>query len=246
MRLKEQRNFAGCKILVDDAAGIIEAYVSIMGIADDSWMNDIIEMGAFKKTIQERGPAGSNKIRVLWVHGIQEVIGLPLVIEEHGREKLPDLVKNKFPQAIGGLFTRTQIVMDVQRGREAFALYKSGAMDEWSIGFNAMDSWLEKRDKVTYRHLREIRLWEYSPVPWGANPGTTTVSVRNSLQMILEETKLAHPEYDDLELLRVLEERLSPRTPAEPVFPLTEIQGQWIESRRVQNQIDLLRLRGKI
>ena len=219
----EVRTFAGHTVKADDTSGIIESYVSIFGIADDSWMNDIVEPGAFLKTISERGPIGSNRIRVLYQHAIREVIGLPLLLEEHAREKLPDDILKRFPTASGGLFARTQIIMDVQRGREAFALYKSGAMNEWSFGFDTIDSWIEEREKVTYRHLREIRLWEYSPVTWGANPATTTVSVKS----------------DD-------ENRL-PSESAEPATPLTDERTRWVALRRVKiHELQLKLTKGKI
>jgi HK97 family phage prohead protease len=180
---KELRVLPGYTVKADKETGIVDAYVSIMGIVDDSWMNDIIEPGAFKKTLAERGPAGSNRIRVLWQHNVREVIGRPLEMAEHPREQLPDKIRSKFPSASGGLFTRTQLVMDVSRAREAFALYESGAMEEWSIGFDTIDSWKEELEKVTYRHLRELRLWEYSPVTWGANPATMTVSVKSDEEL---------------------------------------------------------------
>src|SRR5690606_33758584 len=31
----------------------------------------------------------------------------------------------------------------------------------------------------TVRNIREIRLWEYSPVVWGMNPATSTVAVKS-------------------------------------------------------------------
>lgn len=208
-------------------------------------MNDIVEPGAFKKTIKERGPAGSNRIRVLWQHSMREVIGRPLTLEEHPRDLLPDELQKKYPLASGGLFTKTQIVMDVQRGREAFALYKSGAMDEWSIGFNSMDEWFEERDKVTFRHLREIRLWEYSPVTWGANEATTTVSVKANVMMMLEEVSREHPEFSDRELISAVEKRLSPELPAVPeVHPQQRKHG--VESLRVRiAEIELALAKGK-
>lgn len=209
-------------------------------------MNDIVEPGAFKKTLIERGPLGSNRIRVLWQHGVRDVIGIPLVMEEHGRDYLPDDLKKRFKDASGGLFTRTQLVMDVQRGREAFALYKSGAMNEWSIGFNSIDEWFEEREKVTFRHLREIRLWEYSPVTWGANEATTTVAVKG-IEMILQETILANPALNDLEILRAVEKRLKIDEPAEPVLPLTATVDKRAASLlRVKAKELELRLRGKI
>lgn len=165
---------------MDAETGIVEAYVSIMGIKDLDSPPDVIQMGAFTKTIQERGPQGSRKIRVLHQHRWEKVIGIPLVLVEHPREMLPPELLDRYPEATGGLFTRTQFVMDVQLGRETYALYKAGAMDEWSIGFDALAfEYFKGEEEVdTYRILKEIKLWEYSPVTWGMNPATVTTAVK--------------------------------------------------------------------
>ncbi len=68
---------------MDAETGIVEAYVSVFGIMDQDDPPDIIELGAFAKTIQERGPAGARKIRVLRQHRWTDVIGMPLAIVEH-------------------------------------------------------------------------------------------------------------------------------------------------------------------
>lgn len=209
-RKREEKISTGYTVKADSATGILKAYVSIFGIEDDSWFNDIIEPGAFKKTIAERGPGGSNKIRVLWMHAIREVIGRSLLIEEHPRDLLPEHIREKYPLASGGLYTETQLVMDVQRAREAFALYRDGAMDEWSIGFDAIDERWEEIDKRQVRRLREIKLWEYSPVTWGANPATATVEVKNKVLALLDRIKSEHPEYDDRQLLQAAERRIAP------------------------------------
>lgn len=219
---REEKISTGYTVKADTETGILKAYVSIFGIEDDSWMNDIIEPGAFKKTIAERGPGGANKIRVLWMHQVREVIGRPLLLEEHSRDLLPEFIREKYPLASGGLYAETQLVMEVQRAREAFALYRAGAMDEWSIGFDPIDERFEDTDKRTIRRLREIKLWEYSPVTWGANPATTTIEVKGELLNMLQEIKTAHPEYDDQKVIRELSERLGIAlviAPAEAVIP---------------------------
>ena len=176
--MKETKIFPGYILNTDEDTGIVEAYVSIMGIVDEDIPPDMIELGAFKKTIKERGPAGANKIRVLHQHKWDEVVGLPLLLKEHSRNKLPAELLEKYPEATGGLFTRTQFVLDVQRAREDFALYKAGAMSEWSIGFDTMDADLDKTNGESFRRIKEVRLWEYSPVTWGANQATITTNVK--------------------------------------------------------------------
>ena len=176
---KETKIFPGYVLNADEDTGIVEAYVSIMGIVDEDIPPDMIELGAFKKTIKERGPAGANKIRVLHQHKWDEVVGMPLLLKEHKRNKLPAELLEKYPEATGGLFTRTQFILDVQRAREDFALYKAGAMSEWSIGFDTLDADFDKdTGDESYRLIKEVRLWEYSPVTWGANQATITTAVK--------------------------------------------------------------------
>ena len=177
---RETKTFPGYVLKADEDTGIVDAYVSIMGIIDEDIPPDMIELGAFTKTIQERGPAGTNKIRVLHQHTWDEVIGKPTVLVEHGRDQLPADLLEKYPKATGGLFARTQFILDVQRAREDFALYKAGAMSEWSIGFDTLDSEPDKtEDGVSFRRIKGVRLWEYSPVTWGANQATTTTNVKD-------------------------------------------------------------------
>jgi len=177
---KELKIFPGHTLGMDPETGIVEAYVSVTGILDMDDPPDLIELGAFSKSVSERGPAGANRIRVLWQHNWADVIGKPLALVEHTREMLPPEILIKYPEATGGLYAKTQFILDVQRGREAYALYAAGAMDEWSIGFDALNSVWEKEQGATFRRLKELRLWEYSPVTWGMNPGTVTTSVKDA------------------------------------------------------------------
>lgn len=181
-KFREQKILPSATMGFDPETGVVEAYVSVMGILDMDDPPDLIENGAFVKSVAERGPGGANRIRTLWQHDWTQVVGRPLAIQEHGREQLPEKILSMYPEATGGLWAKTQFVLDVQRGRESYALYKAGAMDEWSIGFDAITSQYEKVNEQTCRRIKEIRLWEYSPVTWGMNPGTLTTSIKNREQ----------------------------------------------------------------
>jgi len=164
----------------DDALGIVEAIVSVFGVIDDGL--DVIHAGAYTKTIAERG----GRVRVLDQHNtdsIMRVIGKPLEMREVGRADLPAEVLERFPEATGGLLTRSQFLMDTPEGDGAYKRIKSGAVGEYSIGYEALDYDYSKatRDgkQVTVRNLRTIKLWEYSPVIWGMNPATATAGVKN-------------------------------------------------------------------
>ena len=224
--MKETKIFPGYILNTDEDTGIVEAYVSIMGIVDEDIPPDMIELGAFKKTIKERGPAGANKIRVLHQHKWDEVVGLPLLLKEHSRNKLPAELLEKYPEATGGLFTRTQFVLDVQRAREDFALYKAGAMSEWSIGFDTMDADLDKTNGESFRRIKEVRLWEYSPVTWGANQATITTNVKEV------------DKRDDVPLVEPSVEHLQDE--AEPSTTLTSCEAARLKQDGVETVFDLV------
>lgn len=241
---KETKVFPGHTLALNAETGVIDAYVSISGILDDDRPPDRILSGAFRKTIAERGPAGSNRIRVLWQHMGGDVIGRPLSLQEHTRDQMPPEILAQWPDTAGGLFAQTQMVMDVQRGREAVALYKAGAMKEWSIGFDSVLDTMSTINAMPVRDIQEIRLWEYSPVTWGMNPATTTTNVKTlddpALAKVKELALLlklpADAIGDPLKVLAEIEKRLKGAEPPSPALtPRTVAQ--------LRAEIDLQRLR---
>jgi HK97 family phage prohead protease len=178
---------------VDSAQGIVDQIVAVYGNVDLG--KDRIHPGAFTKTIAERGL----KIRVLDQHNtnsIMCVIGKPLGIKEVGRDELPQDLLSKYPDATGGLWTSTQYLMDTPEGKGAFSRIAAGAVDEASIGYDALDINYTKEviegKQATVRNIKTIRLWEYSPVIWGMNPATTVVSSKD-IDPNLEDDKGAIP-----------------------------------------------------
>ena len=167
--------FKGYKL--DEEQGIVEHIVSVFGIEDLG--GDVVHPGAFTKTIQERG----TRIRVLDSHqrsSILNVLGVPLGLKEVPRDKLPAEILQEYPEATGGLWARTQFLMDTPEGKGAFSRIKSGAVDEFSFGYDTMDEDFSNDDKGhEVRNLRTLRLWEYSPVIFGMNPATTVTGVKS-------------------------------------------------------------------
>jgi len=226
--MKETKIFPGYVMKADEDTGIVDAYVSVMGIVDEDIPPDMIEMGAFTKTIQERGPAGANKIRVLHQHRWDEVVGKPLSLVEHGRDQLPAELLKQYPEATGGLFAQTQFILDVQRAREDFALYKAGAMSEWSIGFDTLEADFDKSaDDESFRRIKEVRLWEYSPVTWGANQATITTNVKEVDKQV-EDDLLVEPSVEHLQ------------DEAEPSTTLTSCEAARLKQDGVETIFDLV------
>lgn len=151
--------FKTCDIIkdVDAKSGVVQAYFSAFGNKDSH--GDIIAPGAFKDSIQKFGPAGSNRIKVLWQHEYWNPIGVPTKLNEDKK----------------GLFAEFKI-SKTQIGKDALTLYEDGVINEHSIGFSDTQRSDEDESIIT-----GLRLWEGSPVTWGANALTPTVSVRSGL-----------------------------------------------------------------
>lgn len=164
--------------------GIVKAIVNVFGIID--LMDDIVEPGAFVKTISER----QGKIRVLDNHNtssVTNVVGKPISIREIGRDEILTLAPNivqKHPMTTGGLYTETQYMLDDDKSAAVYKRIKHDFINEYSIGFNILDQ-DHKRVKndegkdVVVRRIKTVRLLEYSPVIWGANQATGTTGVKN-------------------------------------------------------------------
>jgi HK97 family phage prohead protease len=125
-----------------------EGYASVFGNRDD-W-DDIMVEGAFKKTIREQ----KNRIKVLSQHRMSDLIGKPTTLEEDKK----------------GLFFEAKL-SNTQLAKDIFTLIKDNVLTEMSIGYNAVKWEWDDNDGV--RYLKEVRLWEISPVTWGANEEAT-------------------------------------------------------------------------
>lgn len=137
------------EIKADSEDMTFEGYASIFG-NKDAW-DDVMVAGAFKKTITEN----KKRIKVLAMHDFYSVIGIPKKLEEDTK----------------GLYFQAKISETIL-GKDIFTLIKDKAITEMSIGYNAL-KWEVDRDEDSknygVRYLKEVRLWEISPVTWGAN-----------------------------------------------------------------------------
>lgn len=178
--------------VLDADQGIVEELVAVYGNIDHG--RDRIMPGASKKTIQE----GLRNVLVLDQHNTDSIfstLAVCLGLKEITRDELPDEVRAKFPDATGGLLATSRYLLDTPEGKGAFIRIRDGAITQRSIGFNALDmdysnlrakqvdtGWELTSDpavpEVAVRNLRTIQLMEYSPVLWGMNEATTTVSAK--------------------------------------------------------------------
>lgn len=180
-REKEVKSFPAKIIGIDEKEGVVEAIVAVIGNLDEG--NDIIHSGAFTKTIVER----ARFIKVLDQHrteSVLNIVGKPLEIREIGREELPAELLADYPDAKGGLYTKTQYFLKTPEGMGVFHRIDEDAINQYSIGYSVLDADYGKVEvdgkKVGVRNIRTVKLWEYSPVIWAMNEATLTVGVKGN------------------------------------------------------------------
>lgn len=157
------------QINVDEAKGIVECFVS--GVGNKDSVGDIVLPGAFTESLKRRKP------RVVWGHDWNHPIGKVLEIYEvpASDPRLPGKMK---AAGIGGLFARVQFNLKSEKGREAFAnVAFYGEEQEWSIGYKTLDAIYDNNRQANL--LREVELYEVSPVLHGANQLTGTISIKS-------------------------------------------------------------------
>jgi len=155
---------------LDETEGIFEGYAATFTSKPDSY-GDVIERGAFSKTLQEN----ASRIKILWQHSTWDPIGRPLEMREDD----------------SGLYVKGKLSLGVQRAREALELMRDGVVTEMSIGYETV------KDVVTdgVRHLKELRLFDISPVTFAANPDALILGAKLDASLAaLEGVKTASPE----------------------------------------------------
>jgi len=147
-----------------------KGYASTFGNVDE--VGDIIEAGAFTKTISERGPSGSKQIKILWQH--DQPLGIPMVMQEDSK----------------GLYVEGKI-SKTRLGDEALELMRDGVVDRMSIGFSIPGGKSEWDAKMGVRKIKEVKLFEFSPVTFPANELATIEGVKN-LEGLIAYAKSGH------------------------------------------------------
>lgn len=167
-----------------DTVGEFTAYASTFGNEDLG--GDVIESGAFKRTLRERSFRP-----LLWHHDMSEVIGKELQIKEDGKGLLG-----------------TWKLLPTQRGREAYLLMKEGAVRSMSIGY--VPSKFEFVDGGIGRKLKDVELFENSVVSLPMNEQARVQRVKelfcSMCQAIYEAkdaTDMQHNHYNEMNLIQL-------------------------------------------
>ncbi|HTF69828.1 MAG TPA: HK97 family phage prohead protease [Edaphobacter sp.] len=137
------------KALSDD--GSFEGLLAVYNNVDLG--QDLIEPGAFKKTIAEKG----NTIPLLWQHDPDFPIGSLTLLD-----------------GADALRVKGQLLLDIQQAKTAYSLIKANVIKGLSIGYDTVKAEVENG----VRMLKELRLWEGSIVTFPMNEAAMITSVK--------------------------------------------------------------------
>ena len=152
--------------------GVFEGNIAVFGNVDHG--NDRIEKGAFTDSLKS---LGADMPPVLWQHNWDEPIGVYTALEERD----------------DGLFAKGQLVMEVQKAREAHALMEAKAVRGLSIGYIKKGHHMDGAVRV----LTKLDLMEASVVTFPMNPKakvSAVKSVRDFETMLVREAGFSRSE----------------------------------------------------
>ena len=156
-------------IELKDDSGQVEAVFSIFNSLDSD--GDVVMPGAVKSGFK------NNQVPMVWSHKWDMPIGKGTINQDNDKA----VFKGEF-------------FMDTESGKEAYNLVKNmGDMQQWSFGYKVNDSEFAKADgqDSDARYLKDLTVYEVSPVLVGANQDTYTLAIKSNTELLKE---IAGPE----------------------------------------------------
>ena len=153
----------------DDEKGNVEAVFSVFNNLDSD--GDVVVPGAIKSGFKD------DQVPMVFAHKWDQPIGKGKIIQEDDKA----VFKGKF-------------FMGTEAGKEAYNLAKEmGDLQEWSFGFRINDYEVAefKKDGESVgdvRYLKDLEVYEVSPVLVGANRQTYTLAIKTGEESVYESS----------------------------------------------------------
>ncbi len=128
--------------------GMFIGYASVFDVID--FQNDQVMPGAFTQSLKNYKEQNTWP-KMLWQHDHNHPIGVWLDMTEDSK----------------GLLVKGRLLLEVSKGREAYALLKNGVTNGLSIGFSLEEA---STSKQGHQLLHKLNLHEVSLVTYAANP----------------------------------------------------------------------------
>jgi len=154
-------------IELKDDSGQVEAVFSIFNSLDSD--GDVVMPGAVKSGFK------NNQVPMVWSHKWDMPIGKGTIAQDDDKA----VFKGEF-------------FMDTESGKEAYNLVKNmGDMQQWSFGYKVNDSDFAKAEdkegeETNARYLKDLTVYEVSPVLVGANQDTYTLAIKSNTELLKE------------------------------------------------------------
>ena len=157
---------------IDEEKGQVEAVFSVFNNIDGD--GDVVIPGAIKSGFKD------NQVPMVFAHKWDQPIGKGTITQDDSKA----VFKGNF-------------FMNTEAGKEAYNLAKEmGDLQEWSFGFRINDYEIApfKKDgmdeEVDVRYLKDLEVYEVSPVLVGANRETYTLSIKSGEDAVYESTNV--------------------------------------------------------
>ena len=153
---------------IDEEKGQVEAVFSVYNTLDTD--GDVVVPGAIKSGFKD------NQVPMVFAHKWDQPIGKGTIVTDDNKATFK-----------GTFF------MGTEAGKEAYNLAKEmGDLQEWSFGFRINDYEVApfqkdgSTDEQDVRYLKELEVFEVSPVLVGANRETYTLAIKSGEEAIYE------------------------------------------------------------
>ena len=156
---------------VDDEKGSVEAVFSVYNTLDTD--GDVVIPGAIKSGFK------NNQVPMVFAHKWDQPIGKGVIDTDDDKATF-----------------RGSFFMETEAGKEAYNLAKEmGDLQEWSFGFRINDYEVapfqkDGQDEVDVRYLKDLEVFEVSPVLVGANRETYTLAIKSGEEAVYESNNL--------------------------------------------------------
>jgi len=152
--------------LKDDAEGKVSAVFSVFNSLDSD--GDVVLPGSIKSGFK------SGDVPMVWAHKWDMPIGKGRIEEDEGKATF-----------------NGQFFLDTDSGQEAYKIVKNmGDMQQWSFGYRVNDAErapfksANSDEEVDARYLKDLTVFEVSPVLVGANQETYTMAIKSNKELL--------------------------------------------------------------
>jgi HK97 family phage prohead protease len=204
----------------DTKQGIIEGYFAVFGNKDLG--GDIVERGAFTKTIQERGPNGKQLIKYLLDHDKNKVVA-----------KINELYEDEKGLRYVAKIGSHSLGQDFQK------MVESELINQHSFGYRVVKEVFDQQAKAN--RLKELSMLEGSAVQFlGMNPETNFIELKSVDDALIQLDKLdrfIRTSTAKDETLKALEEKL--KSLSDYIAGMTTIEEKKADDKQIN--IELLK-----